>query len=103
MPVLKIKKEDGTWGVIAGGNNVEVDTSLSIEGMAADAKVVGDAIENLSLQIEDAGSIDIDLSGSNEGEANLLNADTLGGKLASEFATLDNIEALRQEILGGAW
>lgn len=53
--------------------------------------------------LADAGSIDIDLDASNEGEAALINADTLGGKLASEFATLDNIEALRQEILGGAW
>lgn len=37
--------------------------------------------------IPDSGSIDIDLDVSNEGEANPVNADTLGGILASDYAT----------------
>lgn len=56
MPVLKIKKEDGTWEAVTGGassgGNIELDTSLSISGMAADAKAVGDAITGLSNDIE---------------------------------------------------
>ena len=43
MPVLKVKK-NGTWEEVSGGSSVEVDTSLSIEGAAADAKAVGDAL-----------------------------------------------------------
>lgn len=49
MPVIKIKKEDGTWEEISGGSGgVEVDASLSIEGAAADAKAVGDALAQKS-------------------------------------------------------
>jgi hypothetical protein len=46
-----------------------------------------------------------------EGEVNPVNADTLGGHSASDFALASDvsiqintaIEQLRQEILGGAW
>lgn len=68
-------------------DNIEVDSSLKIEGMAADAKAVGDAINDLSIDIAGAGSINIDLNGSNLGNANTINADTLGGALPSDYAT----------------
>ena len=71
--------------------------------MELSGEVNANTLYMLTDSEDEVGNVAIDLSGSNEGEANLLNADTLGGKLASEFATLDNIEALRQEILGGAW
>lgn len=98
MPVLKIKKEDGTWEVVTGSSNVEIDPSLEIEGMAADAKAVGDAINDLSTDIAEAGAIDIDLGGSNSGEANTINADTLGGKHESELSVANAINA---DSLGG--
>ena len=82
MPVLKIKK-DGVWEEISGSSSsIELDTELSQEGMAADAKAVGDAIDNLAVQIEDAGSVDIDLygNGSNIGQVPLINAHLLNGK-----------------------
>ena len=46
MPVIKIKKEDGTWEEVSGSasGKVKVDASLSTEGAAADAKAVGDAL-----------------------------------------------------------
>ena len=57
MPVLKIK-QDGVWKEIAGsasvggsGGSVELDTTLTQEGMAADAKAVGDAIDALDTII----------------------------------------------------
>lgn len=50
-----------------------------------------------------SGTIDIELEGSNEGEVNPINADTLGGIAASDYALASSIEQLRQEILGGAW
>ena len=92
MPVLKIKKEDGTWEVV--GNNIEVDPSLEIEGMAADAKAVGDAINDLSIDIAEAGSIDIDLEGANVGNPNPVNADTLDGRPASDYALKADFDSI---------
>jgi len=43
MPVLKIYK-NGIWEEVSGGSSVEVDASLSVEGQAADAKAVGEAL-----------------------------------------------------------
>lgn len=43
--------------------------------------------EAISGGSSNAGSVDIDLNGSNEGAANLINADTLGGKAAADYAT----------------
>ena len=100
---------DGSVQSVEDSNsNISVDSELSGDSTnPVQNKVIkeklDDIVENVSEQIEMAGNVDIDLSASNEGEANLLNADTLGGKTASEFATLDHIEALRQDILGGAW
>ena len=54
MPVLKRKNEQGQWEVIGGGgSNVEVDKTLSVDGMAADAKIVGDAIEDIKIYKQD--------------------------------------------------
>lgn len=45
MATIKIKQEDGSWGYINGGNpqtpTINVDTTLSVSGAAADAKTVG--------------------------------------------------------------
>ena len=64
MPVLKIKN-NGKWETIlggAGGDSVEVDTSLTQEGMAADAKAVGDMINSLTKIIAvDDGKGNIEL------------------------------------------
>lgn len=64
MPVLKIKN-NGKWETIlggAGGDSVEVDTSLTQEGMAADAKAVGDMINSLTKIIAvDDGEGNIEL------------------------------------------
>lgn len=51
------------------------------------------------------GDVTIDLSSSDsvDIDSHPIDADTLDGKPASEYATLLDIEALRQEILGGAW
>lgn len=43
--------------------------------------------EVISGGSSNAGSVDIDLNGSNEGAANLINADTLGGRVAADYAT----------------
>lgn len=46
MAILKYKL-NGQWielGGTPGGNAVEIDPSLSVEGMAADAKATSDAI-----------------------------------------------------------
>lgn len=47
MSVLKIKKPDGTWESI-NKPTVEVDTTLTQSGKAADAKVVGDSLKQLN-------------------------------------------------------
>lgn len=44
MPVLKLKKQDGSWEVVGGSSNLQVDASLKLSGKAADAKAVGDAL-----------------------------------------------------------
>ena len=58
MPVLKYKI-NGKWvelsgGANGGGNNVQVDPTLSVEGMAADAKITGDAIAAVAEVIGNA-------------------------------------------------
>lgn len=114
MPVLKVKK-DGVWEEISGSSFIELDTGLSQEGKAADAKAVGDAIAtvsdlvgetSVSDQISNAidglgeisGSIDIDLEGSNESEAAPINADTLNGKHESELYVAHSVDS---DKLGG--
>lgn len=47
MPVLKIKKADGTWQEVwgaTGSGDVNIDDTLTQSGLAADAKAVGDAL-----------------------------------------------------------
>ena len=52
--------------------------------------------------IPDSGSIDIDLDASNVGEANTVNADTLGGISASDYATESYVEnKIAEAQLGG--
>lgn len=49
-----------------------------------------------------AGSVDIDLNGSNEGAANLINADTLGGRVAADYATQSFVtNKIAEAQLGG--
>ena len=58
MPVLKYKI-NGKWvelsgGANGGGSNIQVDPTLSVEGMAADAKITGDAIAAVAEVIGNA-------------------------------------------------
>lgn len=62
------------------GGTVEVDETLTQEGMAADSKAVGDALNSLSTVI----AVD-------DGEGNI------------ELKPFMSKEALVQEVLGGAW
>lgn len=78
--------------------SIELDSSLTVEGMAADAKAVGDAISTLSTNIAEAGAIDIDLDDSNSGEVNTINADTLGGYAADEY--IKNTDIINADTLG---
>lgn len=51
-----LKVVDGKWAVVEHektSNDIEVDTTLSISGMAADAKVTGDKINEINSQIAD--------------------------------------------------
>lgn len=114
----------GSGGGSGGGGTVEVDPTLSIEGMAADAKAVGDALSDVVFSDEEDGKIktlysdkektealfprtkvnavsDEDGTGLNvildtmvrtgdpieNMETAPINADTLGGRPAEEFAT----------------
>lgn len=70
----------------------EVDNELSnISENPVQNKVVNEAISQLAVDIANAGSINIDLDDSNEGEANPINADTLGGVPASDYITRDEV------------
>lgn len=59
------------------------DTTLAISGMAADAKLTGDELKK---------RITIDLENSEEGEANPIDADTLGGVSADDYALKEDLE-----------
>ena len=66
MAVLKLKQPDGSWipisGSGAGDSSVELDTTLTQEGMAADSKAVGDALNSLTTVIAvDDGEGNIEL------------------------------------------
>ena len=59
---IKVKR-NGQWVEVVSSNNsggtVEVDATLTQQGKAADAKAVGDAIDNLESQVEQATKIQI--------------------------------------------
>lgn len=50
MALLKIKKSDGSWGLV-GGEPLELDTSLTQSKYAADAKAVGDSIAEVKNSV----------------------------------------------------
>ena len=77
--------------------NIELDQTLAVEGMAADAKAVGDAIVRLSE--EGSKHLTVDIDDANESIPNLINADTLGGKSESELsvANADNLGGYQSE------
>lgn len=86
MATFKIKKEDGSWGVV-GSSSPKVDTTLTQLGQAADAKAVGDALKNVSI---DTSAL-IQKSG-----------DTMEGALvADEVATADLLTAQVRNIYAG--
>ena len=63
MPILKYKL-NGQWielsgGAQSGGGSIAVDPSLSIEGMAADAKATGDVISALGEVVGNAVTNDV--------------------------------------------
>lgn len=88
---IKFPGLDDVYVIPEGGSNIEVDTELSgTSENPVQNKVIKEAIDNLAGQIEDAGSIDIDLTGANEGEATPVNADTLGGRSPEEYIALAN-------------
>lgn len=79
MPVLKIYK-NGMWEDVSASSSVEVDSSLSTPGMAADAKITGDAINSKEQKIYKQNDepvdapdgtiwIDLDAEGSGGGSA----------------------------------
>ena len=82
---------------------IDLDTTLTQSGMAADAKSVGDAISGLTP--EAIGALSIDVTDAEQGTANLINADQLGGVLADEYALKQDLSeyALKSEVpdLGG--
>lgn len=60
-------------------------------------------MEDGITRLNGADLVSINADDAPEGTTVKINADTLGGKLPQEYATIDELEALRQEILGGAW
>lgn len=92
------------------------DTTLGIEGAAADSKVVGDAINELqnsigdmqdlignksvSEQIEVAtvNMLSIDITDAEQSNTNLINADSLGGILPSDFVLDSELDIYKSEI-----
>lgn len=99
----------------------EVSAVSALVGDKSVAEQISEAMSG-SMEIEDIVTIDLD--GAVEGSPNTINADTLGGKAASEFALATDVENLRemigsggsistqinsaiddlrQEILGGEW
>lgn len=75
---------DAISSALSDFNPVAIDTTLSVSGKAADAKAVGDAIADAVYS-----------DGDDEYTATTpINADTLGGRPASEFATNEKVEEL---------
>lgn len=82
-------KRFSTEGFSAGGGNIEVDTTLTKEGMAADAAAAGDRIST----VEDLISDGLAYVGDGVNDATTpINADTLGGKDLSYFAQKSDIK-----------
>ena len=87
MPVLKVKK-DGIWlNVAGGGGSADADT---LDGKHADEFV---QISDDAVYFDDDNSIDASAP---------INADTLGGHLASEYATQNFVtNKIAEAQLGG--
>ena len=80
-------------------SKIEVDAELSeASENPVQNKVIKEVIDDLTAQIADAGSIDIDLTGSNEGEATPVNADTLGGISADEYVKKSDLLYYLREL-----
>lgn len=52
----------------------------------------------IDAMIEDVGSITINLEGSTEGDANTINADTLGGYAASEYVKVSDLDGYLRKL-----
>lgn len=81
--------------------SISVDSSLSIEGRAADAKAVGDEIDRLEsekVSYEDDPVYFSEESSDNYAES--INADTLCGHPVSDFALAYDVENLTAEEVG---
>ena len=57
--LVKLSNEDRDvgWKTVKGGGDITTDTTLTIEGQAADAKAVGDKLEKLSTEKLDADKL----------------------------------------------
>ena len=87
------KNEDGIIEIescLTGTTEIEnLDTTLTREGYAADAKAVGEAINNIAIYTSEE---------ENNSTTIPLNADTLGGRNADDYALDTDINNLQTQI-----
>lgn len=84
---------DGTWRKVEGGTSVEIDSTLTQAGKAADAKTTGEKISNLSKAIAD-----LKPGGMSATSANLLITILRNGTYITDQS--DNIDALAAALSG---
>lgn len=73
------------------------DTTYSAATTSANGLMTSDMVKKLN-SISDGGSITIDLDGAGVGEANLVNADTLGGISADEYVKKSDLLYYLREL-----
>lgn len=117
--VTKIRTESGDLQIDynALANLPKSDDSLTQSGSFADAKATGDTInvvqervqelvgnipvsEQISEQIDivKADMLTVDITDAERGNANLINADTVGGILPSDFALGSELDTYKNEV-----
>lgn len=74
---------------VAGGETIAIDSSLSVSGLAADSKAVGDAIQTVTNMVNNI-TIDVDETLSQQGEA--ADAKAVGDRLEALAAAFNYAE-----------
>lgn len=96
-PVLNIGIPKGEKGDAGSGSDVEVDTTLAIEGMAADSKATGDAINALEDKLDGTVHVDPEAEGETVQLATMADVTLVDNKVGTAMSEISTLEETVKE------